>query len=74
MDPACSGVDDGNVWPVCDFVEGHVPDRLVSLLVLLPEYKVLPHDRFDSLVTPEVSVEDLALKLLGVLNSKTLVL
>ena len=71
LDPACSGVDDGNVWPVCDFVEGHVPDRLVSLLVLLPEYKVLPHDRFDSLVTPEVSVEDLALEFLSVLKIKT---
>ena len=40
----------------------------------LPEYKMLLHYRLDSLVTPEVSVQNLALELLGVLNIKTLVL
>ena len=35
---------------------------------------MLPYYRLDSLVTPEVSVQNLALELLGVLNIKTLVL
>ena len=37
----CSGIDDGNVGPVCDLVEGHIPDRLVRLFVLL--YKIRKH-------------------------------